>query len=516
MNKEFIKIINTTMIFAVILFALITVMYFLHYDTITDHDTWDYAWATYKTASAPGRYLSVTINMFLGKILFEITNIHPNDIQNNLIAFIKSIIVVFICILITKSFFIFIQDKFKNINSTKFVLLFCITFLLIFLMLFNNFYFYNGIHQRVYMGVPETIVFIEYEFHIIFYFIYMMKIIYNYTYDKFYDNKFYILIIILTFLLGISAELINIPLLIFMTIFMLIMTIKTDLNNTFFKYMFLYIILLISSSIYYSNANDHFISWGANISLKQYFTTQFIPYLKDYLFCFIPESLLLSVIALIIAFTFYIFQRNKTEKDKRFIQIISISILSFYCFFLIMFIFGEPDEGIPFYIDMIKWKDFYRVISLFYLTITIGYIIDNKFKFDLSVKVKSLIIITILILLSKFLIFDYFKNMNEYRNMYKDIREIQYICEKYTRQNYKKGEKVIIYLPTKYEKSYNYLTENMYFPIFDWMYMYRVTKTKIRIPDNDIIIRFSDTNAVNNYTEEELKNIKFTSLLKDE
>ena len=102
MNKEFIKIINTTMIFAVILFALVTVMYFLHYDTITDHDTWDYAWATYKTASAPGRYLSVTINMFLGRILFEITNIHPNDIQNNLIAFIKSIIVVFICILITK------------------------------------------------------------------------------------------------------------------------------------------------------------------------------------------------------------------------------------------------------------------------------------------------------------------------------------------------------------------------------------------------------------------------------
>ena len=380
-------------------------------------------------------------------------------------------------------------------------------------MTFNDFYFFNYRQYELFFNSLENTVFFEYICSLLVYLPFTMYLFNLFVNKKLPNRIQFAILLSITFLLGITVEVINVQVMIVLFLFLLFLFISYLRNKENIGFLKYYLILFATYStsftIYYLSPRDNELDFGNWLTYKDYLINEFITFTKEYFLNFVPNILILSLIAIVIAYIFSAFNKNKDEKDKMFLCFLTINIFSIFVYFFLMFIFGHNEDYGIYYIEIPKWQNLYKIISLFYLTLVLGYITDKYIKDERKQYIyKFSLIIIILAVFSNQLLINYYPNMQKYRYKYQKLREIAYICEKYTRENYKKGEKITIIIPQKYDK---YLKNDN--TIFNNSYLFNITKHGIMVEPDEITINTTENNIYDNYSEKEIKELKFSKLL---
>ncbi len=252
----------------------------------------------------PANLLSfLTIN-FIPRLL----GIHSNDFMSIANSFIKSIPLFLLGIIAVKCFFISAEEKINIFKRFESAIIIILSFLLI---------FYGNIDHPVYMFYTrETIVFYEYSFGVIFYFLFLFFIL-NFILHKnisFPFNKYTkSLIILVSFLCGFWNEHINIAVFWGIVILFLLLRDKIfyELKVKNKELMYLIIPFFIGLFMFYI-CSDYVLSGFNEIAghkynienftiLKTYFN-KFNNGYFNYIFCYDRYTYLFIVISAILVF----------------------------------------------------------------------------------------------------------------------------------------------------------------------------------------------------------------------
>ena len=500
------KILWLILFILAISFSMWTVTYCLQYDVLTIHDL-AYPYGRKFLEPDHGRYLAYFTSNLLVEKLPEIFNIHPNDFSPKYISIVKGFIIILICLIITNACFLFTKEKDKNIF--KFPICnpaFTILYMLIFLALFNDNFFFNtklgiGLH---YFAVFENIIFFEYPSSIVLYTAVMSILGYYFINDKIPDKKTYSIFLFLLFLLGITVEAINFPVFAGFILFIPYLILNKEKLKDKKQYIIqICIVYAIALFAYYIRPNGHVPKY--NGSFIHYVKTGIIPFFRFYCdYIILNYSKILLPISLLFIPSFY----TDREKSKRLMYFITVNIAGFLCFYALMFFAGYSYAD-SFYVEP-KWTNLYRVITLFYLVFTIGFLIDFNVSKKLSNTVKLIICICIFLIFHKNLITEYFPNMNKVVNEEKEIRTTAYIMEKIALYSLPEIHELVIpkklikhgylFWFTDYECGYSKYLNNVY-P--------KINISKMLYAEND---RFLDNIT---FYDNELEDLKFSHLLKE-
>ncbi len=485
------------LLFFAMYFSFAAVSNLLKYDILTLHDT---IFSYGRTFLNPehGRFIATYFNNLTTEVIPELLNIHPNDFQQIAIVPFKAVCVIVMCLLITNAAFIFSKRKLN--------LAFVCLYLLVFLLLFNNFFFFN---HYGYCDVVENTSFYEYPLSLLLFMPFFSIIAYYFVNKIFPPIKVYIILYILAFFLGISVDPVNVPssLILLLLGFHLI----KDNKKRIFEYkkeliliIILYIIYFIAMGFYFIRPVHHFPNYS-NYKFCDYILNFFIPYTKTYinLFLFHISMPLLPVFLIMIILPFI---KNYNKNKHQFIIYILIHAGTFLLFYFMLFLLGFNGEENTYWTYNPKWTDLYKATCLFYLLMTVGYLIDSNAKISEShsVVIKILLIFITIAILHKPLITDYWQNLNNYSDDLKELRKTSYICEKLAiNQN---SDKII--LPEDMKR-------RVFQILFDdnnqcGLHVY------IRNIHPEIIktgIEFSDNVDMSIFSDEELNTLRFQNLL---
>jgi len=503
---KILKIIWLILFILAISFSMWTVTYCLQYDVLTIHDL-AYPYGRKFLEPDHGRYLAYFTSNVLVEILPEIFNIHPNDFSPKFISVIKGFIVILSCLIITNACFLFTKEKDKTVFKVPiFNPVFTLLYMLIFLALFNdNFFFNDNSNMGLnYFAVFENIIFFEYPSSIILYTVVISIFGYYFINNKIPDNRTFNIFLVLLFLLGITVEAINFPVFVGFILFIpYLLFNKTQLKDKKKYIILISIVYLISLLAYYIRPNGHIPQY--NGTFLHYLKTAIIPFLITYRNdIIIKYSILLIPIGLLFIPALYI----DKEKAKRLIYFVFANIIGFWCFYAVMFFAGYMFDN-AYYIEP-KWTNLYRVITLFYLVLTFGFVIDFKFKKASNI-IKFFVCICIFCIFNKNLITDYIPNMNNIISKEKEIRTAAYMTEKIAL--YSRSDIHFLLIPKKlakygtlfwyddYECGYPKYLNNVYPKI----YVNKIIYTE----DN----KFFDSHIF--FDDNELEELKFSHLLKE-
>ena len=477
----------------VILFSFVCVIYMLQYSVLIQHDNNIIFNRTFFEPEH-GRFFSTFVSSLFAQRLPEFFKIHPCDFRIYASIF-KAFCVVLLCVLFSFSAFVFSK---KKINEIFFSPSFIIIYLTVFLCLFNgNFYFADYFNR--YLNVLENMVFFEYPMSMLTYIPFFCIIFYS-VINKKMDHKHFICLIPLTFLVGLTIEMQNIPIMMsltFIMIYLSVLRIKRRNIADFKKYILIYLIFVVSFICYYLHPADSQINYPNGF--ESYFKEDFAIFYKLFcnLFLYNIRQLLIPLSLIYILILFYTENKNNTVK---FVAFSVINILSLYIYLFSSFFMGEEFEKI-FYFQNEKWFLPVKLVLLFYLILAAGYFLyNNKIISKYASTVKIILCLTLLAFFHQNLVTEYFDNINKERSDLKAFREQMYKSEKYAMEQ----KSVTLCLPAKfedlclyYDSCYPHYFENVHPPL-------KVEK----------IIFTDDYKYGNIFTEEELEKLRFTDLYK--
>lgn len=495
------KIIYGILLFLIILISFINILFFMRFDILTEHDL-EYLYNRDFFNPEHGRYLATFLGSLVTEKIPDLLNMHTNDFQPIYSSGIKGIFIILMCLVIANSGFLFKKD-----NSQKFFnLAYISTYVILYLLLFNCFFFYENRQFEVYFNVLENTVFFEYPLSVLWYTILMSSLCYFWINKKDISIPQYIWLLLNTFLVGISVEIINLPTLCALSCLLVVLAIKKKdiLQNMLFKkFIGVYLTFIAGFIAYFIKPNDNTISYD-NLILEDWIKLKFFDFLKDYFQNFILNHSILIIFSIILlAVILYINKRKQRKNGLEFPIFIFINFFSFLAFYFSVFLLGVNEDSGYFYIDIFKWQNVYKTITLFYFILIIGYFIDSTLNIESknSNKIKTILCVIVLLIFNKYLVVDYYSNMQNYRYKAQKLREITYICEKEFLKKYNSGEKEItITLPKKYE---------FYFNQGDTFFNKSYIKNVLKIDAYLVKIDFSEKIILDNISKDELRELKF-------
>ncbi len=506
LKKE--KIINFIFIllfFILIIFSYICIYNVLQYDILTKDDL-VFSYGREFLNPEHGRYLANYTTSLLTEIIPEYINIHPNDLQPTLMAFIKGSLIILQCLIIANTAFLFSEKKFKFYNPA-----YIATYVVVFLCLFNIFYFFNN--ENPYFGIFENMVFFEYQMSIILYVILFSFIAYYFINEKYiHSNWIYLFIIFISFCTGVSVDPVNVPslfILILLGITLLLYYYKKINKQSLLKVSGVYISYFIGFLIYFTRPVHHYPDYN-NLTFIEYFKNNIVLYCHNYFDIFIKQDSLIYIPILICIILLLFLKNYDKSKKKQIILLISISSFIYILFFFSIFVLGFLGNHNTFYFNLNKWISIYRVIGLFNLLLILGFLIDKNNYLDkkYSNYIKVILCIITLIIFRVNLIGEYLPNIHQTVERSKQIRKAAYIIEKLALNQ--KSEDIKI--PKEYIE-YNdilYLDSKIYTGCGFYRYIQnihpKVHKSSVTYNDNIDMSIFSD---------KELTELKFQNLLTD-
>ncbi len=417
--------------FLILLLSFLLVLYCFHYNNIVGHDL-IYGYGRTFFNPEHGRYIATFINSTFTEHLPYIFNIHPNNFQTIVIVPIKAIVIILFCLVFANSFFIFSKKENEILKFDFENIAFLVVYILSFLVMFNQTYFFYGIHS--FFAATQNTIFWEYSCSLFYYIILFNLIGYHIVNKKFPNKKNYILILLFTFLAGLSIEIVNAP--IFFTLTVLYITFlinyKQFNKQTNLKILLVYGIYILSLLIYYAHPNDSSINYGNMLHFNEYFYAEILNFAKSYLKDFIIPSLLLLIPIFILIITIAV-NKNISSK-KSIILFILTCVFSIIFLYLSTFIFGYYNfESRNFWIIEHKWICMYRVMFLYLLILIAGFYTDKLFIYDEKKNIinKTILGIVVLCIFFKPLIIDYYDEISDWRTYQKNDRTYAYIIEKY-------------------------------------------------------------------------------------
>ncbi|MBQ2644749.1 hypothetical protein IJG14_04150 [bacterium] len=419
---------------AVFIFSIYIVCYLLQYDILTGHD---YVLAYNRKFLEPehGRYFATFFAQLFSYTLPKIFNIHPNDFQPIYTALVKGVLIAITCLFFTNVFFLFSKNENNLLKPPIYNPFFTISYITIFLTLFNDNYLFFGMNK--YFNCIENVIFFEYPMSTWIFIIFSSLLAYYFTKKQIPSNINYIILLVTAFLLGLTVEVINFPVLISLFILGIYLIInflknKNSLNSTvtkknFIKILAVYIIYFTSIFLYYIRGNDHTPDY--NGSFYVYIINSIIPFCKMYFNIIIKQASIL-IIPISILFVIYSFISKDKEQNNRLVLYFTSIIIGFLTFFALLFLCGV-ENGKTFWINYDKLPSYYKLALLFCLICLISFIIDNsKIPKLLSNITKFFICISVIAIFHKSYIFEYKMNLDRNVEEYKLLREMAYQVEK--------------------------------------------------------------------------------------
>ena len=125
----------------------------------------------------------------------------------------------------------------------------------------------------------------------------------------------YLLLLINTFIVGISVEIINLPTLFTLSCFLIILLIKkkNEIENILLKkYIGIYVSFILGFISYYIRPNDNNISYD-NLILNDWIKLKFLDFLKDYFQNFILNNSILIILSIIMLLTILYINKKLTN-----------------------------------------------------------------------------------------------------------------------------------------------------------------------------------------------------------
>ncbi len=491
-------------VFFATVFTLYTLTSYIYsYDVLYDHDL---AYGIGRSFIFPehGRYIATFMNSLFSERLPVLFNFHPNVFNELVTSHFKSFLVLLLVFFLTASAFLF-KKREKSLLSTLFTNYASVVFLIsMFVILISNQYFLS------YEFMQNT-VFFEYPMSFLPYIPFWSIIIFLYTKNiKSLNKKTIFLLFSLCFFLGISIEEINLASLVSLGVLSLIMFIRRNDFQLQKKHLFfilsLNLVYIISLFLYYVKGNDSVPNYGS-LSFFEYVQNIFPLFLKHFFEFFIIRDSKLLIPVLIVLSLIFLFSKEK--ESRNFISIILINIFSFIVYHFMTFFMGyfTPGsfEGI-FYVAYPKFIMLYKISLIFYLLVSIGYLVDEVLK--LSSKQQDLLKIIIclipMLFLNKFP--NFINNIKPFVNEQKEYRKYSYIAEKIALQQIN-GEELILPLELK-DKTLRFAsTEEWLLYYYSFIHPKEFSAVKK--------LTFSENKQINMniFSEKELKEIKFQNLL---
>ena len=498
MKIKFNNIYITSGIFIALLFlSFFVITYFLKYSVLSFHDYWLFHNRPFFSGQH-GRYIStIVLNLLLQKIP-DMLNMHPQDCNATINAYFKAFLIIVTIICYTFSCFLF------NIkNSIKINFAHIILYLTLFLILFNNNYIFNN--NRIYMCSFENAVFFEYPMSMLIYIPFWAIFTYIYVNNIELNKLQTAIFVIMSVLLAINIEIINIPSLISLFVLFIIFLLFKQKGN-WWKYSF--ISYLAGIGLFLAREKGDFTPSQFNDFLN-FIKIRLPDFIDCYFNGFIKEQSLFLIPIIILAILIIIACKNKSE-TKKFICCLSVNIICLLFFYFLTFFLAGTDspemfsDGFP--INYNKWHSIYKMTLLFWLLISFSYFTDNnnyKIIKDKSNIIKILTCIFILFIFRYNLLTNY---INEMQNTMKGIRDYKlllYSIEKLSLND--KSDNIII--PEEYKENVWF---SILFPPEEW-YINNFNYVHKREKKNIIYSKNIDTS--NLLTEKELKELKFSNLI---
>ena len=492
--------------FIVLILSFLLILYCFHYNIIVGHDL-IYGYGRTFFNPEHGRYVATFINSIFSEHLPYILNIHPNDFQLMVTVPVKAIVIILFCLVFANSFFVFSKKENEILKFDFGNIAFLLTYLVSFLVIFNNTYFFFGIHS--FFAATQNTVFWEYSCSLFYYVILFNLISYHIVNKKFPNKKNYIFILIFAFLTGLSIEIINAPVFFTLTVLYIVLLInykKFD-KKTNLKILSVYGVYLLSLFIYYGHPNDSCINYGDTLCFKNYFCAEIINFAKSYLKNLIIPSLVLLIpmFALITA----IAVKEEINSRKSIIFFILVNLVSILLLYMATFTFGYYNiESHNFWIMEHKWICTYRAIFLYFLVLMAGFYIDNLFisSEKKAIIVKVILCAASLIIFCKPLIIDYYGEISEWRSFQKEDKLYAYVIEKYALVQDSEYIKVPIY-DTPYMFVFGSIYIKWRLVHLKYLHYPELSNKKAIIPDENAKI---DKTL---FEKDELKKLKFSKLL---
>lgn len=327
-----------------------------------------------------------------------------------------------------------------------------------------------------------------------------------------------ILILCIAFLLGISVDPLILPSLLSLALFIAVILFKIifqtqkqrkiilEKNKYFFS---IFIVFVFACLIYYfanpiGLTNDHTPDYGF-VTFKQYLAANFNNFVQDYCrFFFKDNSAFLVIIMFLILI---IFTLNYYEKQKiiRILHIIIFNIISFLLFFFSTFTIGFCYAPQSYWATFPKWTNLYLYSCCFFTLMLTGFVIDENIKLQkYSAKIKTALVLSILILFHKPLVLKYPYHIKMFEEQQKRTRCFFYNAEKFAvSQN-----SAEIYLPKSFQKEYlsDSGQEYWFLVYINAIYTYKNKKEHIVFLQDD---------KMNFLDSEKTTNIKFKTLLEE-
>lgn len=443
-------------IFIALLFiSFFVIAYFLKDNTLSYHDYWLFHNRSFFSGQH-GRYVStIVLNILLQRIP-DLLHLHPQDCNSTINVYFKAFLIVITIMAYTFSCFIFNLKNSIKINFAHIIL-----YSTLFLILFNNNYIFH--HNRLYMCSFENAVFFEYPMSMLIYIPFWA--IFTYLYVNNIDlNKFQTAIFaVMSVLLAINIEIINIHSLISIFVLFIILLFSKQKGN-WWKYSF--VGYLFGIGLFLAREKGDFIPNQFNDFLS-YIRLRLPEFTDYYINVFIKEQSLLLIPIIIFAVLIIIACKNKPE-TKKFICCLSVNIISLLFFYYLTFFLAGTDsteifsDGFP--IVYIKWQSIYKMTLIFWLIISFGYFIDsNSYEIirDKSNIIRILACIILLFVFRHNLLTNYINEMQITKKNMRDYKALLYSIEKLSLND--KSDNIII--PEKYKENVFF---SSFFPPEEW------------------------------------------------
>lgn len=496
-----------TCLFLVVIIALyIFTSRIYSYDVLYDHDL---ILGFNRCFFVPehGRYIATFINSVCSETMPVFFNIHPNDFNGMITNHLKAFSFLLLVLLLTVSAFLFKkrENSFFKMFFANFASL--IFFVSIFVILYSNQYFLS------YEFLQNTIFF-EYPMAFLFYIPFWSVVIFLYTKKITKIKKSTVfLIFALCFLVGISIEELNFATFVSLSVLSLILFIRRknfnlEKKNLLFIF-YLDLVYAVSLFLYYIKGNDSITDYGA-YNFFEYIQNIFPLFAKIFFKLFIIHNskLLIPIIVVL----FLIFKFSKEKESRKFVSIILINIFSIILYHFLTFFMGYSCPGFIdtiFYVTYPKFIMLYKISLIFYLLLSIGYLTDEVLKISLKQQdlLKIIICLSPMLLFNKFTLF--IENIKLFTDEQKEYKKYTYIAEKIAlKPTY--GEYIV--LPAELtEKTLRHSIISK-----EWLFDYYIFLHPKEFSEKKDIL-FSDDEKIDMsiFSEEELKELKFSNLLKN-
>lgn len=443
-----------------------------------------------------GRYIATAVaNLLFEKIPIAF-NIHPFDLNVSLMLAVRIVIMTIVLVMISSGILLFSS---KRKISDLWILL--LGYLASYFLLCNRFFMYLVFYNLV--------PFLEYDASVIPLFVFLSISIYFYVKDKIPSKLAFSLFLISAFFTGITTELINISTFLYMSILSLVVSIryfysdKNEIEKQRLKFfLWGYFVLILACGIFFVNPTDH--DFQNNHMFFTYWK-EFIPLFWEN--CVLRVKRFYFVLFALFGILFFA-RKNCQKQNFRLATCTAIINLAFLFYFLVVsYCISCFSSVMMENYDLFQYKFVspYAAVILFQIFVVVGYLFETINFSSTRKEIFFKILMTVAIFLS---IYRYQDNNLEFlfyqRNHFLTRRVYSYQLEKLMMSQ---AGKETIALPLGYNDYYSDDIEvNNILKFLIYIHYPDFQNLKTVIADDSI--------RLDNLSEEELKHLRFSNLLK--